>query len=548
MCDTAYCHQYYVDGSPQAGDVYADFGSGDQWRTVLVTGLREGGEAYFALDVTSGESFDDIDPDDRIKFLWEFSDDELGETWNDPSIERVTDVTVSADPPPTAWGVFFGSGYSPTNQDTKQAYMYGILAHNKEPLWKTTECTPADDDDDDPICLDVDTNRVKIGGAIVKVLKVKNYPDWDTSKHFAVGEIVQGQSSGTEAKVVEVQWVDGSSTWAWITIKDLTGSFTDWEQIKGKVNTNHQADLIGNVVLQKGSFSNDAMASPLLVDMEADYVADRIYAGNLYGNMYRITDIGKGQKPVVQTLFTFDHADPKPDFNPIRAKADYAYCGDDEGCDVWVYFGTGIYEQQIHKTNNITQYFFGLQDTQAGVATYENIMDPRIVKLQALFKTVTIDSKDVVVRTVSGSNPHNGPWAIELAPGATGSERSLSKPLVVGGIVFFSTFVPDANVCEGSGDTYLFAVDYKSGAAPLEPVFDLNGDGAYNESDKVDGEIPIGIHVGRGKGSHPVLHKRTMFITTTGSGDEDGSDPGGLVPLRINIPNQKVAVETWRQR
>jgi hypothetical protein len=38
MCDLGYCHQYFVDGSPQAGDIFADFGSGDEWRTILVTG------------------------------------------------------------------------------------------------------------------------------------------------------------------------------------------------------------------------------------------------------------------------------------------------------------------------------------------------------------------------------------------------------------------------------------------------------------------------------------------------------------------------------
>ena len=66
MCDLGYCHQYFVDGSPQAGDVYADFGSGDEWRTILVTGLREGGESYFALDVTTGKGFDEASADEEI--------------------------------------------------------------------------------------------------------------------------------------------------------------------------------------------------------------------------------------------------------------------------------------------------------------------------------------------------------------------------------------------------------------------------------------------------------------------------------------------------
>jgi hypothetical protein len=87
-CDFEYCHQNYIDGSPMFGDVYADFGSGPGWRTVLVVGEREGGTSYFALDVTSGKAFDAAE--DPSKFLWEFTDDQLGETWADPCIERVT--------------------------------------------------------------------------------------------------------------------------------------------------------------------------------------------------------------------------------------------------------------------------------------------------------------------------------------------------------------------------------------------------------------------------------------------------------------------------
>ena len=64
-------------------------------------GEREGGEAYFALDVTSGKAFDASAPDEPSEFLWEFTDTELGQTWNDPSIKRVDDGS------DTAWAVFF---------------------------------------------------------------------------------------------------------------------------------------------------------------------------------------------------------------------------------------------------------------------------------------------------------------------------------------------------------------------------------------------------------------------------------------------------------
>ncbi len=536
MCDLGYCHQYYIDGSPQAGDVFADFGSGAEWRTILVTGQRSGGEAYFALDVTTGDDFDSSDP---TKFLWEFTDDQLGETWNDAAIDRVAvaesgDPAVLTDPLQMTWGVFFGSGYSKTDQNNKTAYLYGIQAYDASDLWKDSDGNT--------------TNRVMIEGAIVEVVKVKNYPDDQPSQWFDDGEIIQGTTSGATAKVYSVEWT--SSDHARIVLTNRSGSFSSDEHIVGQTNGAHQADLIGNVLTEEGPYLNDALSSPLTVDVEGDYVTDRIYTGNLYGDLFRVTDIGKGQVPVVEKLFTFNHTNPN--VNPIRAKADMAYTK--SSGEIWVYFGTGIYEQQIDKTSSVTQYFFGLQDTASGAPTYE-LSD--LALLKAEFKTADVQGTDVVVRTVSGSNPAHTSWAMELGPGPSGSERVTAKPLVIGGIVFFTTFIPDADVCDGSGDTWVFALDYQSGLAAAHPIFDLNRDGKFDDNDKIDTDgdgvkdtVPIGIRVGRGKGSHPVVHKDTLFITTTGSGAEDvvtGGADGGLKTLKVNLEKIKIKVNAWKQ-
>ncbi len=53
-------HQFYVDGTPVAGDVW----NGTAWRTILVGGLNAGGKGYYALDVTN--------PGATPTPLWEF--------------------------------------------------------------------------------------------------------------------------------------------------------------------------------------------------------------------------------------------------------------------------------------------------------------------------------------------------------------------------------------------------------------------------------------------------------------------------------------------
>ena len=121
----------------------------------------------------------------------------------------------------------------------------------------------------------------------------------------------------------------------------------------------------------------------------------------------------------------------------------------------------------------------------------------------------------------------------------------------------FTTFIPDENVCSGSGETYVFALDYKTGLSPLAPIFDLDGDEEFGEDDKitVDAEkiIPVGKYVGRGRGSKPVLHGDVLFITTTDSDlvvdDENGGGGGQkFFAEKINIPAQKVRLEAWRHQ
>jgi len=83
-------HEYFVNASP----VIADIKIGSTWRTILVSGLGQGGRAYFALDVT-----DPLNP----KALWEFKDNNLGYTLGRAEIGKLADGT---------WSVFLPSGYN----------------------------------------------------------------------------------------------------------------------------------------------------------------------------------------------------------------------------------------------------------------------------------------------------------------------------------------------------------------------------------------------------------------------------------------------------
>jgi type IV pilus assembly protein PilY1 len=73
-------HKLSMDGTPVVKDVFFSKGtapSPTDYHTVLITGMRGGGNAYVALDVT-----DPVVP----KFLWQFTDDDMGLTYGQPEI------------------------------------------------------------------------------------------------------------------------------------------------------------------------------------------------------------------------------------------------------------------------------------------------------------------------------------------------------------------------------------------------------------------------------------------------------------------------------
>lgn len=117
--DTGARDYYFVDGSPAAAEVWfhstptqtAKAADGSEWRTVLAGGLRQGGRAYYALDVT------DPSAGSYPAYLWEFPaeddpaalKDAIGETWGQPVLTKVqVDI---AGVPYERWVAIVSGGY-----------------------------------------------------------------------------------------------------------------------------------------------------------------------------------------------------------------------------------------------------------------------------------------------------------------------------------------------------------------------------------------------------------------------------------------------------
>jgi type IV pilus assembly protein PilY1 len=126
---------YYVDGSPVAADVWihsnatqtAKAADGSEWHTVVAGGLRQGGRAYYAIDVT------DPSAAGYPGYLWEFPQEGaaaattsyMGETWAMPIITKVK--VVISGVAYERWVAVVTGGYDPSG-DPNDALKYNATA------------------------------------------------------------------------------------------------------------------------------------------------------------------------------------------------------------------------------------------------------------------------------------------------------------------------------------------------------------------------------------------------------------------------------------
>jgi len=101
LTDPFYLHKYYVDGDPIVVDAQVN----NQWKSVLVSNLRQGAQGIFALDVTNPSTFS------TNNVMWEFTDADdadLGYVYSPASIARMANGK---------WAAIISSGYNANQAD-----------------------------------------------------------------------------------------------------------------------------------------------------------------------------------------------------------------------------------------------------------------------------------------------------------------------------------------------------------------------------------------------------------------------------------------------
>jgi type IV pilus assembly protein PilY1 len=445
-----YTHVYYVDLKPKVTDVRIfsdDVNHPHGWGTILIGGMRLGGGEYTFTEDFDGDGL--IEADEGI------IGDSNTNPWTFRSAYFVLDITVPNSP------VLLGEG---SDLDLGFTTSYPAVAR-------------------------VETN---VGF---------NNPE-DDEWFFIVG------SGPTEC--------DGNSDQdGYIFVIDLDG-----EQIMKKFGPLD---------------SNAFMANPITLDINLNYNVESSYIGetndpgsdnnpaNDLGKMHRITT-----RDTTKSALTY-HTNPAnwvrttlfdvPNTPPITASATASldeestnFGAIDNGSDVihgniLIYFGTGRYYNDEDKGDTSTQqYFYGIKDScpYGDCAAADTVIS--LNELYYSTNIIILTNGEVISAAATEWGPFVSEvqakkgWYIDLA---AGGERQLNRPSILGGVVLFAPFTPEADVCGFGGSGKLYALYYETGTAYYE---DIMGTVDYPGDKKkcltkisLDKGITseIGLHVGK---------------------------------------------------
>lgn len=307
----------------------------------------------------------------------------------------------------------------------------------------------------------------------------------------------------------------------------------------------------------------NGLATPLAIDTDQNGGVDLVYAGDMYGNLWKFNlsgsntsswgiPFGSGSTP--QPLFKASYSTVR---QPITAKPQAAR--NPKG-GVIVYFGTGQFFEIGDQGDKSVQSFYGIidkcgLDTTGGCGGGKEAHVQRTdVKGNELLLKQTITAEKSAsfgdftwdARLLSNNeviaDTHKG-FYLDLISPAKGKqgERVVSTPLVWDDRVIFVTQIPDSDPCSYGGDSWIMEIDTKSGGRTTFAVFDMNADDKFDDGDSMDKTIVNGRKVPGG------LAKTPAVVSGAGGANKYTSGSSGVLGVTKNKLSIGIGRQSWRQ-
>jgi len=299
----------------------------------------------------------------------------------------------------------------------------------------------------------------------------------------------------------------------------------------------------------------NGLSTPVTIDLNADKVIDRVYAGDLQGNMWAFDlsstnaqdwGVSYGTSEAPKPLFIAEYDNKRQPITNKPAVVTHPEGIGDKNPNLLVYFGTGQYLTDQDPANQDVQSFYGVWDNGKDSLTSSTLVEQTFISGTAVTNddnqtNITSQVRVLTDNEVDYSTKQG--WFINLT--LKQGERVVIDPLVFGGLVFFNTWIPDSNPCGAGGYGFLMNAKLLNGGPTEEEVFDFNEDGNIDAKDLVviDGKTypPNGYIFTHGLpldlGIIGKDNDRVSFFTTGTDGDLDEKDaklPGARKTGRLS--------------
>jgi len=272
--------------------------------------------------------------------------------------------------------------------------------------------------------------------------------------------------------------------------------------------------------------NRNGLSTPAVVDTDNDGLADRVYAGDLDGNMWVFDlsgtntgnwDVAYKQAGNAKPLFIAEN-NQQITSTPVIVRNSSIPTSTPNAPNTLVIFGTGQYLTAGDVTTTDTQAMYGVWDSGTS-----ELAQSDLVRQDIGYGSTTegVFGRTLTDNAVNYATDYG--WYMNLPDSG---ERLVTDPVIRGSLVYFNTMTPDSNPCNFGGSSWLMAAKWLDGGVPDAVAFDINRDGALDDLDEIGGEAAVGIAV-TGIATSPVnlANKRyTSTTETTGGSTIDVTD------------------------
>lgn len=340
-----------------------------------------------------------------------------------------------------------GQGYfalditDPTDFATVKGAAQSVTNAQKLALWEFTDSD------------DADLGYTYSQPAIAKMAN----GEWAAIFGNGYGSTASDGNVGTGHSVLYIAFLEGGLDGTWTVNTDYI-----------KIDTGEGSTSVPN-----------GMSTPAPVDTDGDGLVDAIYAGDLYGTMWKVdvsstnTSLWDNSSKRYPLFRAVDDASPT-NKQPITTRPDV---GAHPLGGVMVYFGTGKYFEtgDNNPGNYGEQTFYGIRDQGSAVSGRSDLQEQTVIQQATATGGIFRVTSNVPVDWSTKDG-----WFMDLTD--TG-EIVAVNPKLNNGLIVFVTQVPSSDPCDSGGYSWIMEMDAVTGGWPSSPNLDVDGDGDVDAAD-----------------------------------------------------------------